>query len=93
MTDASADNGADTLSSKRGEEERGKGPSSSVVVVNCHGGRVTPTTADSLSLSSSEESGSSSNCLALEDKSIVYVKEDSIPTWLDTLVQMVCTYK
>ena len=79
MTDFAA---ADEPLSKR-EEEESKGPA---VVVNCHGGRVIP------AAKICEELVVSNTCLALEDKSIIYIKEDSLPLWIDTRVQKVFIY-
>jgi len=90
MTDVAAA-AADEPLSKREEEEESKGPGAArsaviMVVVDCHGGRVIPTAeiCDELVVSNT--------CLALEDKSIIYIKEDSLPLWIDTRVQMVCTH-
>ena len=83
LTDFAA--AADDEPLRKREEEESKGPAV-IMVVNCHGGRVIPTAEIC------EELVVSNTCLALEDKSIIYIKEDSLPLWIDTRVQMVFIY-
>jgi hypothetical protein len=85
---------------KREEDDSNdKGSAAAVIFLDCHG-RVIPTiggeaavTAAESSLSNEESANSSNSCLALQDRSIVYIKDDSLPLWLDTLVQTVVTQK
>ena len=83
LTDFAA--AADDEPLRKREEEESKGPAV-IMVVNCHGGRVIPTAEIC------EELVVSNTCIALEDKSIIYIKEDSLPLWIDTRVQMVFIY-